>query len=34
MTASREQESLARVLAHEGGYSNHPTDPGGITVKG
>ncbi|PBC02747.1 glycoside hydrolase family 108 protein [Mesorhizobium sp. WSM3860] len=34
MTASREQESLARVLAHEGGYSNHPADPGGATMKG
>ncbi|CDX52006.1 conserved hypothetical protein [Mesorhizobium plurifarium] len=34
MTASREQEPLARVLAYEGRYSNHPTDPGGITVQG
>ena len=34
MTASREQESLARVLAHEGGYSNNPKDPGGATMKG
>ncbi|CDX55856.1 conserved hypothetical protein [Mesorhizobium plurifarium] len=34
MAASREQESLARVLAHEGGYSNHPADPGGATMKG
>ncbi|MDG4900564.1 MULTISPECIES: glycoside hydrolase family 108 protein [unclassified Mesorhizobium] len=34
MTASREQESLARVLGHEGGYSNHPADPGGATMKG
>ncbi|RWK20700.1 MAG: N-acetylmuramidase, partial [Mesorhizobium sp.] len=34
MTGSREQESLARVLAHEGGYSNHPADPGGATMKG
>ncbi|RWE83174.1 MAG: N-acetylmuramidase, partial [Mesorhizobium sp.] len=34
MTGSREQESLARVLAHEGGYSNHPADPGGVTMKG
>ncbi|HET7849057.1 MAG TPA: glycosyl hydrolase 108 family protein, partial [Pseudolabrys sp.] len=23
--------ALARVLAHEGGYSNHPADPGGPT---
>ncbi|WP_245499285.1 glycosyl hydrolase 108 family protein [Mesorhizobium sp. M1A.F.Ca.ET.072.01.1.1] len=34
MTGSREQESLARVLAHEGGYSNHPADPGDATMKG
>ncbi|OBQ72407.1 glycoside hydrolase family 108 protein [Mesorhizobium loti] len=34
MAASREKESLARVLAHEGGYSNHPKDPGGATMKG
>jgi lysozyme family protein len=34
MTASREKEALARVLAHEGGYSNHPADPGGATMKG
>jgi lysozyme family protein len=25
------EESLRRVLAHEGGYSNHPSDPGGAT---
>ena len=24
-------ESLRRLLAHEGGYSNHPSDPGGPT---
>ncbi|WP_281405597.1 hypothetical protein [Mesorhizobium sp. B2-2-3] len=24
MVASREKESLAKVLAHEGGYVNHP----------
>jgi lysozyme family protein len=30
--ASRNYEtSLARVLAHEGGYTNHPADPGGPT---
>ncbi|MER8628507.1 glycoside hydrolase family 108 protein [Mesorhizobium opportunistum] len=34
MAVSREKESLARVLAHEGGYSNHPSDPGGPTMKG
>ncbi|MGX5827353.1 glycoside hydrolase family 108 protein [Mesorhizobium sp. 43Arga] len=34
MTVSREKESLARVLAHEGGYANHPKDPGGPTMKG
>jgi len=26
--------SLAKVLVHEGGYSNHPQDPGGATMKG
>lgn len=26
--------SLAKVLVHEGGYSNHPEDPGGATMKG
>lgn len=25
---------LARVLVHEGGYSNHAADPGGATMKG
>jgi len=25
------EEALARVFAHEGGYSNHPDDPGGPT---
>lgn len=34
MAVSRERESIARVLAHEGGYSNHPNDPGGPTMKG
>ncbi|WFP74483.1 glycoside hydrolase family 108 protein [Mesorhizobium sp. WSM4906] len=34
MAVSREQESLVHVLAHEGGYSNHPDDPGGATMKG
>jgi lysozyme family protein len=26
--------SLAAVLVHEGGFSNHPKDPGGATMKG
>lgn len=26
--------ALALVLVHEGGYSNHPADPGGPTMKG
>ncbi|WP_246680973.1 glycoside hydrolase family 108 protein [Mesorhizobium sp. B2-4-9] len=34
MAASREKESLAKVLAHEGGYSNNKADPGGPTMKG
>ncbi|MBX2989495.1 MAG: glycoside hydrolase family 108 protein [Bdellovibrionaceae bacterium] len=28
------QRSLAKVLIHEGGYVNHPSDPGGETNKG
>jgi lysozyme family protein len=31
MAASSYDEALARLLAHEGGYSNHPADPGGPT---
>ncbi|MBZ9706077.1 glycoside hydrolase family 108 protein [Mesorhizobium sp. ESP7-2] len=34
MAISREKASLAKVLVHEGGYSNHPADPGGATMKG
>jgi len=34
MAAIRERASLDKVLAHEGGYSNHPADPGGATMKG
>lgn len=26
--------ALPKVLVHEGGYSNHPADPGGATMKG
>lgn len=31
MAASTYDAALARLLAHEGGYSNHPSDPGGPT---
>lgn len=34
MAAKFFKQSLALVLAHEGGYSNHPKDPGGPTYKG
>lgn len=34
MAASNYDASLARVLKHEGGYSNHPSDPGGATKFG
>ncbi len=34
MSASNYKASLALVLAHEGGYVNHPKDPGGATNKG
>lgn len=34
MAASSFDAALARVLDHEGGYSNHPADPGGPTMKG
>lgn len=27
-------ECLKKVLVHEGGWSNHPSDPGGATMKG
>jgi lysozyme family protein len=31
MVASSYDAALARVLAHEGGFTNHPDDPGGPT---
>lgn len=31
MTATNYDEALRCLLAHEGGYSNHPSDPGGPT---
>jgi lysozyme family protein len=34
MAASSYDEALRRLLAHEGGYSNHPSDPGGPTKWG
>lgn len=34
MTAKNFKRSLSKVLVHEGGYSNHPADPGGATMKG
>ncbi|WP_029354088.1 glycoside hydrolase family 108 protein [Bosea sp. 117] len=34
MAASSFDAALARVLVHEGGWSDHPKDPGGTTMKG
>lgn len=34
MTAKNFTASLKLVLVHEGGYSNHPKDPGGATMNG
>lgn len=34
MAASSFDAALARVLVHEGGWSDHPKDPGGATMKG
>ena len=31
MAASTYDEALRRLLAHEGGYTDHPSDPGGPT---
>lgn len=31
MALSTYDDALRRLLAHEGGYSNHPSDPGGPT---
>lgn len=34
MTVASYKPALSLVLAHEGGYANHPKDPGGATMKG
>lgn len=34
MAAANYDEALKRLLTHEGGYSNHPSDPGGPTKYG
>lgn len=34
MTAANFAPSLKLVLVHEGGWANHPADPGGATMKG
>ncbi|MEP9368646.1 glycoside hydrolase family 108 protein [Xanthobacter sp. VNH20] len=34
MVASSFATALSRVLSYEGGYSDHPADPGGPTMKG
>src|SRR3984893_4040752 len=31
MAAASYDQCLARLLVHEGGYTNHPSDPGGPT---
>lgn len=31
---SNYERAIANVLVHEGGYSNHPRDPGGVTLHG
>ncbi|GLK72611.1 glycoside hydrolase family 108 protein [Ancylobacter dichloromethanicus] len=34
MSSEQFDEALKRVLVHEGGYADHPADPGGATMKG
>ena len=34
MAADNYANALARVLVHEGGYVDHPADPGGATMRG
>lgn len=34
MTQDRFPRAFALLAVHEGGYSNHPSDPGGATMKG
>lgn len=34
MAAANFERALRNVLRHEGGFSNHPRDPGGATMKG
>lgn len=34
MTAENFKTALSLVLVHEGGFSDHPADPGGATMKG
>ena len=31
---SNYRAALSRVLIHEGGWADHPSDPGGATMKG
>lgn len=34
MSAENFNKCMLRILAYEGGYSNHPKDPGGVTLEG
>lgn len=34
MSASNYEACLKQMLVYEGGYSNHPRDPGGVTLEG
>lgn len=34
MTAANFARCMPRILVHEGGWSNHPADPGGVTLEG